>query len=149
MESERKHVECAFGILKARFRVLKLPVRMYEFKEIDDMFFTCCILHNMCLDFDGGDDGWYLGGLHTDHRNRKTFREGTDGYFSDDENHQLYSYNNFEYDLLPQTDYTVTGNSIYSIPGSQQDGVDYTSKVNKQAHNWYYMYRNGKINFDV
>ena len=25
MESERKHVECAFGILKSRFRILKLP----------------------------------------------------------------------------------------------------------------------------
>ena len=35
MESERKHVECVFGILKARFRILKLPIRMHKF---DDMF---------------------------------------------------------------------------------------------------------------
>ena len=61
MESERKHVECAFGILKARFRILKLPLLMHSCQEIDDIFFTCCILHNMCLDVDGADDGWHLG----------------------------------------------------------------------------------------
>ena len=144
MESERKHVECAFGILKSRFRVLKLPIRMCEFKEIDDMFITCCILHNMCLDFDGGDDGWYLGGLQNGE-----YQDGPDGYFSPDENHQFYRYDNFDYDLLPHTDYTAVGNTLYSTPGSEQDGIDYTSKVNRQAHNWYYMYRNGQVRFDA
>ena len=28
MESDRKHVECVFGILKTRFRILKLPIRI-------------------------------------------------------------------------------------------------------------------------
>ena len=143
MESERKHVECAFGILKSRFRVLKLPIRMCDFQEIDDMFFTCCILHNMCLDFDGGDDGWYLGDLQ-----RGSFQDGPDALFSDDENHQFYTYDNFEYDLLPCTDYTSMG-TLYGVCGSDQDGIDYISKVHKQAHNWYYMYRNKKINFDI
>ena len=41
MESERKHVECAFGILKARFRILKLPIQMLKFDDIDNMFVTC------------------------------------------------------------------------------------------------------------
>ena len=93
----------------------------------------------MCLDHDDGDVGWYLGDL----QNGK-FQDGRDGYFSSDENHQLYTYDNFEYDLLPCTDYTDIG-SLYSIPGSTQDGIDYESKVDKQAHNWYYMYRNNKI----
>ena len=57
MIGQRKHVECAFGILKGRFRIFKLPLMMNDFQEIDDMFVTCCILHNMCLDSDGRDQG--------------------------------------------------------------------------------------------
>ena len=154
MESERKHVECAFGILKSRFRVLKLPIRLCEFEHINDMFITCCILHNMCLDFDGGDDGWHLGGVEKKKNHRgdllnHRYREGTDGYFSNDENHQLYTFENFDYDLIPQTDYTVVGNEVYQVLGSEQDTSDYKSKVSKQAHNFYYMYKNNQINFDV
>ena len=43
---------------QARFRILKLPIRMHSFEVINKMFITCCV---MCLDVDGGDDGWNLG----------------------------------------------------------------------------------------
>ena len=93
MESERKHVECAFGILKGRFRILKLPIQIHDFNEIDYVFHTCCILHNMCLEFDGQDDNWNLGDSVTevnygpDGLHFGDFIPGNDGFFSDDENH--------------------------------------------------------------
>ncbi|CAN0178702.1 unnamed protein product [Ascophyllum nodosum] len=55
LESTRKDVECFFGILKGRFRILKLPL-LYRSKEaIDNVFFTSCILHNMLHEYDGMD----------------------------------------------------------------------------------------------
>ena len=58
LESVRKDVECTFGILKGRFRCLKLPIFYHSKKNIDNMFFTCCILHNMLLSNDGFDRRW-------------------------------------------------------------------------------------------
>jgi hypothetical protein len=55
VESVRKDVECTFGILKGRFRCLKLPIYFHNVESIDNMFFTCCILHNMILSHDGLD----------------------------------------------------------------------------------------------
>ncbi|CAM9511864.1 unnamed protein product, partial [Sphacelaria rigidula] len=45
LESVRKDVECFFGILKRRFRTLKLGIIFQDEDDIDNMFFTCCILH--------------------------------------------------------------------------------------------------------
>lgn len=55
LESVRKDVECFFGILKGRFRVLKLPILYRKKEDVDNMFFTCCTLHNMLHAFDGMD----------------------------------------------------------------------------------------------
>lgn len=56
LESVRKDVECFFGILKGRFRILKLGILFQDLEDIDNMFFTCCALHNMLHAFDGLDD---------------------------------------------------------------------------------------------
>ena len=53
VESVRKDVGCCFGILKGRFRCLKLPIYYQSKDVIDNMFFTCCILHNILLNVDG------------------------------------------------------------------------------------------------
>lgn len=45
LESVRKDVECFFGILKRRFRTLKLGIIFQDEDDINNMFFTCCILH--------------------------------------------------------------------------------------------------------
>eukprot|EP00961_Rhodomonas_salina_P007305 98627-Rhodomonas_salina.2 len=53
IESMRKDVECTFGMLKGLFRILKVPCR-YENKEcVDNVWWTCCILHNWLLSYDG------------------------------------------------------------------------------------------------
>ncbi|CAM9763923.1 unnamed protein product, partial [Hapterophycus canaliculatus] len=56
LESVRKDVECFFGILKGRFRILKLGILFHDRDAIDYMFFTCCTLHNMLHAFDGLDE---------------------------------------------------------------------------------------------
>jgi hypothetical protein len=79
MESTRKDFEGFFGRLKGRFRFLKLPFLLHDVKDIKNVFFTCCILHNMLLQYDGlyrwdgeagnfGDDG-ELGPPLVNHRN--------------------------------------------------------------------------------
>lgn len=55
LESVRKDVECFFGVLKGRFRILKLPVFFRHQENVDNMFHTCCILHNMLRSYDGLD----------------------------------------------------------------------------------------------
>jgi Plant transposon protein len=61
MESMRKDVECTFGILKGRFRILKTGMRIHSIKSVDHVWCTCCALHNMFLDSDGLNKNWEKG----------------------------------------------------------------------------------------
>ena len=55
LESVRKDVECYCGVLKGSFRILKLPMTYHKQERIDNVFFTCCILHNTLHTFDNMD----------------------------------------------------------------------------------------------
>jgi hypothetical protein len=46
----RKDVECAFGVLKARFNILAVPGRSYSRRTLGLIMRTCVILHNMIID---------------------------------------------------------------------------------------------------
>lgn len=61
LESLRKDVECTFGILKGRWRILKTGVRLHNTAAADDVWLTCCALHNMLLEVDGLSKGWRSG----------------------------------------------------------------------------------------
>ena len=61
LESLRKDVECTFGILKGRWRVLKTGIRIHGTEGPDKVFLTCCALHNKLLDIDGLDKQWEQG----------------------------------------------------------------------------------------
>ena len=52
LESIRKDVECAFGVMKKRFKVLKIPLLFRDVSFMENIFMTCCCLHNMLLDHD-------------------------------------------------------------------------------------------------
>lgn len=56
LESVRKDVECAFGILKIRFRFLRGFVIYQDADIIENAFKTAAMLHNMLLKWDGLDD---------------------------------------------------------------------------------------------
>lgn len=58
LESARKTTECVIGILKARFRILRNPIRVHSRENITNILYTCAILHNMLLDYDGFDKLW-------------------------------------------------------------------------------------------
>ena len=60
IESLRKDVECTFGILKGRFRILKSGIRLHGVEAVDKVWKTCCALHNLLLEFDGrlNDEEW-------------------------------------------------------------------------------------------
>ena len=59
VESTRKDIECVFGILKKRFLILKNPIRQQIKQNIERMFLTCCVLHNMTMDDEGLHD-WMI-----------------------------------------------------------------------------------------
>jgi hypothetical protein len=56
LESVRKDAECTFGILKKRWRILKNHMLIQNKNKIDNIVFTCAILHNILLDFDEWND---------------------------------------------------------------------------------------------
>ena len=50
LESVRKDVECTFGILKKRWKVLNNGLLFHDIKTCQKIFITCCCLHNFLLD---------------------------------------------------------------------------------------------------
>jgi hypothetical protein len=61
----RKDVECTFGILKGRWRILKAGIRLQGLDAADMVWKTCCALHNYLLEIDGYDTLWN-NGTHSD-----------------------------------------------------------------------------------
>ena len=74
LESVRKDVECTFGILKKKWKVLNHGFKHREMEQCEKIFIACCILHNFLLDqmvrnsvrvghgYPIGDDGLWLDG---------------------------------------------------------------------------------------
>jgi len=80
MESIRKDVECASGISKGRWRILKSGIRLHGVEAADKIWMTCCALHNWLLEVDGLDEKREIGvpndweGELGDHRNEDILR---------------------------------------------------------------------------
>jgi hypothetical protein len=58
LESLRKDVECAFGILKGRWRILTTGVCLRSVFAATKALTTCCALHNWLLEVDGLVNRW-------------------------------------------------------------------------------------------
>ena len=54
----RKDVECTFGILKKRWTILTKGVEARSIDSADQVWLTCCALHNFLIDVDGYDSYW-------------------------------------------------------------------------------------------
>jgi hypothetical protein len=59
-------VECTFGRIKNRFRMLKLPLQFDNLGDVRALFVTCCVLHNMLLQHDREDVCNADDGLHSE-----------------------------------------------------------------------------------
>ncbi len=72
IESVCKDVECTFGILKGSFRILKIPSLFSWEDMVNNVFITCCMLHNMILIQDNAmcdweiNASWAMEGQHDD-----------------------------------------------------------------------------------
>lgn len=55
-EACRKDVERAFGVLQARFTIIRDGVRLWEMKDLRNVMLACIILHNMIIDDEKDDD---------------------------------------------------------------------------------------------
>ena len=58
LESVRKDIECTFGVLKQRFRILRNGITLQTEAAIEALVKTCCIINNMLLIHDGLYDRW-------------------------------------------------------------------------------------------
>jgi len=58
LESMRKDVECTFGILKGRWRILKSGIYLQGVDAVNKVWLTCCALHNWLLEIDGLNAEW-------------------------------------------------------------------------------------------
>ena len=54
----RKDVECAFGIMKGRFTIIRYGTHFQSITRCDQLWLTCCAIHNILLDIDRLDDNW-------------------------------------------------------------------------------------------
>ncbi|XP_057786352.1 uncharacterized protein LOC131003813 [Salvia miltiorrhiza] len=52
-ESAWKDVKRAFGVLQARWRIIRSPVRGWYVKNLKDIMMCCIILHNMIVENEG------------------------------------------------------------------------------------------------
>ena len=50
LESVQKDVECTFGILKNRWKVLNNGFKQCDIVKCEQIFIACCVLHNFLLD---------------------------------------------------------------------------------------------------
>lgn len=60
VESLRKDVECLFGELKQEFAILKYGSRFNSLTLMDNIFLTCCAIHNQRKVIAGLDEMWDL-----------------------------------------------------------------------------------------
>ncbi|XP_028060009.1 uncharacterized protein LOC114263635 [Camellia sinensis] len=56
-ESARKDVERAFGMLQARFAIVREPARFWKTKIMEDIIMACIIMHNMVAEDERDDNG--------------------------------------------------------------------------------------------
>jgi hypothetical protein len=49
IKSVRKDVECVFGILKKRWKILDYGIRFRDISVVEKVSIVCCMLHNNML----------------------------------------------------------------------------------------------------
>ncbi len=105
-ESVRKAIERVFGILKKRFRILKIPLPCYHLSQIVDIVHSCCILHNMILE---DKDRINIGHLVDDWIDKGPDASKATRTLYDKANGRAYLLNGRAYMINDKTDYMLRG----------------------------------------
>ena len=106
--SVRKDIECVFGALKGRWRVLKGNLLYKDRASVDRLFYTCCCLHNWLILADPDTRfGWSGKGWHAE-----------DG-------HHEHIY----YDMPAHARYEYTSNPLSDLGGQSS----YTARMSKPS----------------
>ena len=141
-ESVRKDVECTFGSLKGRFRCLKVPIFYNTREVVDNMFFTCCILHNLLLTIDGLDSRW----------EKDINYAGRDGEHAAEDMYIFRQHLSRVRNLTPQCDYTLMGVDamrhrfhIYHGEEIEEYETSYTTLNRKLVEHFAYKYSNDEV----
>ena len=69
LESLRKDIECLFGMMKQEFAILKYGRRFNSLEVMDEIFLTCCAIHNQRRVIAGTDMPWTSEERHDDEGN--------------------------------------------------------------------------------
>ncbi len=102
-ESVRKVVERVFGMLKKRFRILKLPLTDGDIQEIESMLFSSFIMHNMNLKDKGRMD---LGHMEDDWCDHAPGANRARRALYDIVNDRTLMFNNRAYTVVDETDFS-------------------------------------------
>ena len=54
MASYRKDIERTFGVLQARFQILRNPARFHDARVLSEIVYACIIIHNMIVESERG-----------------------------------------------------------------------------------------------
>ena len=113
LESMRKDVECTFGILKQRFSILRHGVRLGSIKNVDQIWLTCCALHNKLLLIDGMNENWGIGESQSvNHNSENDTNNNYQNFCMTRLNRNLNKYSNDTSSIIHQSifqPYTVDG----------------------------------------
>ena len=154
LESVRKDAECTFGVMKKRFKVsglgsrvcvnedvcsyyvpkvfphcqvLKVPLLFREVSFMEDIFITCCVLHNMLLDHDC------------------PFREGCFRLDPCSGHKRRVLVNNVNRLLRRNDDYSYTEQGGLDPMTTTQIDSDFSAMRRRLACHTYYMFKNRLI----
>jgi hypothetical protein len=121
-ESVRKAIERVFGMLKKRFRILKIPLPCRDIKLVADIVHCCCILHNKILEDKGRMNIGHLQGDWID--------RGPD---SSKARRELYDKANGRTFLLNGRAYVTNDHTDYMLRGNQASAPDYCDATHQRV----------------
>lgn len=135
LESVRKDVECAFGILKTRFRCLKLPSRFHNLQVVENIFVTCCILHNMLLDDELEQREEKLSGTFTEEEDLRHWIQNSSRYRADS---VRFQFERVSRRSQAATDMSSTGDIGYDDDETEHETESGWSVLHKKLVNHFY-----------
>jgi len=129
IESIRKDVECTFGILKSRFRILHNRIRYHDWSVIENAMHTACILHNMILKYREANIEW------EENVNWDTLDPDVEEPIENSE----------QRNLACMESENVTQNAIFTYERTGQGFETYDEKFNAMKEHFLVSYSRGEI----